>query len=363
MATKNNIPFEATHPGILIRDELEVRDDINQKDLAKEMGVKASFLNEIIKGKRPITADYAIILEKILGIPADYWMRFQSQYEIDKARIKEKHIKRIKSIKVWETIKAYVPVKYFKKFKYLTDTIEDDIQVIMNIYNVSTIEDLVGSAEKTQSAFYKKSDKLQIDEKNMLAWSSIATHEARQQKVNKFYSENIEQLCIQLNEVFFNNKNTLENTERVLNQFGIKFITIPKLEKTPIDGYSFWSGDNPSIALTLRHNRIDDFAFTVMHEVGHIALHLFNNRDAEFIDFYRDSHKDIAEKEADDFAKAKLISTKIWNEIIEKHTPLNEDKIIELSSSFSINPAILLGRVCYETNDYAFKTKISRSLH
>ena len=363
MATKNNIPFEATHPGILIRDELEVRDDINQKDLAKEMGVKASFLNEIIKGKRPITADYAIILEKILGIPADYWMRFQSRYEIDKARIKEKHIKRIKSIEMWEIIKAYVPVKYFKKFKYLTDTIEDDIQVIMNIYNVSIIEDLVGSAAKTQSAFYKKSDKLQIDEKNMLAWSSIATYEARQQKVNKFYSENIEQLCIHLNEVFFNNKNTLENTERVLNQFGIKFITIPKLEKTPIDGYSFWSGDNPAIALTLRHNRIDDFAFTVMHEVGHIALHLFNNRDAEFIDFYIDRHKDIDEKEADDFAEAKLISTKIWNEITEQHTPLNEDKIIELSSCFSINPAILLGRVCYETNDYAFKTKISRSLH
>ena len=51
---------------------------------------------------------------------------------------------------------------------------------------------------------------------------------------------------------FFNNKNTLENTERVLNQFGIKFITIPKLEKTPIDGYSFWSGDNPAIALTFK---------------------------------------------------------------------------------------------------------------
>ena len=36
MATKKNIPFEATHPGALIKDELEVRDDINQKDLAKQ---------------------------------------------------------------------------------------------------------------------------------------------------------------------------------------------------------------------------------------------------------------------------------------------------------------------------------------
>ncbi len=93
MAMQNNIlPFEATHPGVLIKDELDAREDINQKDLAKELGVKASFLNEIIKGKRPLTADFAIILEKVFEIPADYWMRFQTQFEIDKARIKGKNI-------------------------------------------------------------------------------------------------------------------------------------------------------------------------------------------------------------------------------------------------------------------------------
>ena len=362
MATKNNIPFEATHPGTLVKDELEVRNDINQKDLAKEMGVKASFLNEIIKGKRPITADFAIILEKILGISADYWMRFQSQYEIDKARIKEKNIERIKSIEIWEIIKEYVPIKYFKKFKYFTDSIEEDIKIIMNIYNVSTIDGLVDSATKNKFAFYRKSDKLQIDEKNMLAWSSIANYEAAQQESNKFYSENIDQLCIQLNEVFYNNENTLDNTKRVLNQFGIKFITIPKLEKTPIDGYSFWSGDNPAIALTLRHSRIDNFAFTLMHEIGHIALHLSNDRNSEFIDFYREKDESLAEKEADDFAQTKLISTKVWNEIIEKHTPLNDDKIIDLSLHYSINSAILFGRVCYEMEAYAFKTKIDKKL-
>ena len=74
------IPFEATHPGTLIKDELAVCDDITQKDLAILLGVKPSFLNEIIKGKRPVTADIAILLEKALGISADYWMRFQSQF-------------------------------------------------------------------------------------------------------------------------------------------------------------------------------------------------------------------------------------------------------------------------------------------
>ena len=42
---------------------------------------------------------------------------------------------------------------------------------------------------------------------------------------------------------------------------------IDKLEKTPIDGYSFWSNNNPVIALTLRHNRVDNLAFTILHEI------------------------------------------------------------------------------------------------
>lgn len=62
------LPFVATHPGSLIADELGTRADLNQKELAHLLGVKVSFLNEIIKGKRTITADTALLLEKALDI-------------------------------------------------------------------------------------------------------------------------------------------------------------------------------------------------------------------------------------------------------------------------------------------------------
>ena len=80
---KRNVmmPFEPTHPGSVIRDELEAR-NITQKQLAQDIGVLPTFLNEIIKGKRPITADFALLLEKSLEIPAELWMKFQSQYQI-----------------------------------------------------------------------------------------------------------------------------------------------------------------------------------------------------------------------------------------------------------------------------------------
>lgn len=363
MATQKNIlPFEATHPGVLIKDELDARPDLNQKELAKELGVKASFLNEIIKGKRPVTADVAILLENILEIPADYWMKFQSQFEIDKARIKEKNIARLEKIEIWKVIKEYVPVKYFKKSGYINDNLDEDITAIKEIYNVRNVDDLVSAYAKSSFAFYKKSEKLQIDKKNMFAWSSLALHEAKIQNVNTFNYENVGQLCKKLNDIFFENINTIDKVKSTLKQYGVKLVLIQKLEKTPVDGFSYWSGSNPAIALTLRHNRIDNFAFTLMHEIGHIELHLKNNKERSFLDLTTNSKTDTYETEANLFAQEKLISKDCWSDIINNYLPLNDDKILDIGEKYRINPAILLGRVCYEMNYYALKTKIDKRL-
>lgn len=363
MATNKVLtPAQATHPGVLIKDELDATPDLNQRILAKELHVKPSFLNEIIKGKRPVTADIAILLEKILGISADYWMKFQSQYEIDKARVKQKNIEKLKNIELWSIIKEYVPVRYFKKHHYLNDDLEHDIKTIKNIYEVETIDSLVSSFSKHKYAFYRKSDKLKIDERNMFAWSSLAQYEAKNQKTNTFNFDNLNQLIKNLNNIFYENSETPEKVKAVLNQFGVKMLLIDKLEKTPIDGFSFWSEKNPAIALTLRYNRIDNFAFTIMHEIGHIDLHLRNDRDRKFMDLTRKQHLDKCETEADNYAQEKLISNAIWQEILDNHLPLNDEKIKALGETHKINPAILLGRVSYEMGYYAMKTSIDKKM-
>ncbi|WP_299051809.1 HigA family addiction module antitoxin [uncultured Polaribacter sp.] len=356
------IPAQATHPGVLIKDEIDAIPDFTQRTLAKELGVKPSFLNEIIKGKRPVTADLAILLEKSLGISADYWMKFQSQYEIDKARVKQKNIKKLRNIEIWSIIKEYVPVRYFKKHNYLIDELSEDIKAIKKIYDVETIDDLVNSFSKDKFAYYRKSEKLKIDDKNMFAWSSLAQYEAKNQKTNTFNFDNLNQLVSNLNNIFYENSDTTKRVQTLLNQFGIKMLLIDKLEKTPIDGFSFWSNNNPVIALTLRHNRIDNFAFTIMHEIGHIHLHLRNDRNRKFMDLTKKQNVDQCEKEADNYAQESLIAVNIWQDILDNHLPLDDNKIISLGDQYKINPAILLGRVCYEMNYYAMKTKIDKKL-
>lgn len=139
--TQQLTPFEATHPGEILKDELAAR-HIKQRDFAYEIDVKPSYLNEVIKKKRPVTADLAIVLEKSLAIPADFWLRFQRQYEIDRARLKEKNQVRIRNIEYWKMIKNIVPIKDLQKSGYLKGTLEENINQIKKIYGVSSIEEL-----------------------------------------------------------------------------------------------------------------------------------------------------------------------------------------------------------------------------
>ena len=103
MNNKDLTPFVATHPGEMIRDELKER-GMTQKRLAEEMSVKPSVLSETINGKRPVSKNVAIALEKALGIPAEIWMNLQSQYELDKARIYERDCSH-------ETFSVTIPTK------------------------------------------------------------------------------------------------------------------------------------------------------------------------------------------------------------------------------------------------------------
>jgi antitoxin HigA-1 len=77
------------HPGeILAKDLLEPM-GLSQYRLAKEIHVRPRRINEIVLGKRGITADTALRLARYLGTSADVWLTLQTRYELDTARLTE----------------------------------------------------------------------------------------------------------------------------------------------------------------------------------------------------------------------------------------------------------------------------------
>lgn len=97
------VPFIATHPGELLKDELQER-GLSQKQLSQMTGIKTSVICETIHGKRAVSMNMAVELEKVLGIPADIWMNLQTQYNLDSAGIPERGNRQ-------ETIPVTIPVQ------------------------------------------------------------------------------------------------------------------------------------------------------------------------------------------------------------------------------------------------------------
>lgn len=79
LIANNMKPFELTHPGELLKDELVYR-EITQKKFANMIEVPYTALNEIINGKRSVSTEFAMILEAALGIEAHIWINLQSEY-------------------------------------------------------------------------------------------------------------------------------------------------------------------------------------------------------------------------------------------------------------------------------------------
>ena len=86
------------HPGEMIKDEIIAR-GITQKELAKQMGVSYTVFNEILNGKRPVTTEYALLLEAALGTNASIWIGLQADYNMQKAKQDKSFMNRLEKIK------------------------------------------------------------------------------------------------------------------------------------------------------------------------------------------------------------------------------------------------------------------------
>lgn len=78
------------HPGEVLREEFLEPMEISQHQLAKDIGVSPRRINEIVRGKRRITADTALRLSRYFGLSERFWMNLQARYdlEVEKDKLK-----------------------------------------------------------------------------------------------------------------------------------------------------------------------------------------------------------------------------------------------------------------------------------
>ena len=131
---------------------------------------------------------------------------------------------------------------------------------------------------------------------------------------------------------------------------GIRFIIEPHLEGTFLDGAALlWENNEPIVAMTLRHDRLDNFWFVLFHELAHIYLHLSDSLTAIFDDL--DIKIDGIEEEADSFALNALIPDEVWRKSLVRFNP-SDEAIINQAKTLKVHPALIAGRIRRETGKY-----------
>jgi HTH-type transcriptional regulator/antitoxin HigA len=110
------------------------------------------------------------------------------------------------------------------------------------------------------------------------------------------------------------------------------------------------------VAVTARYDRLDNFWFTLCHELGHVALHFDREREACFVDdldFDANGH----EREADEFAQDSLIPARVWQKAPARVQP-TPSGVRELAASLQVHPAVIAGRIRREQNNYRLLTAL-----
>lgn len=357
MATNANniVPAVATHPGNILKKELQAR-GIKQKDFAQTIGIPAPNLNELIKGKRNITESIAIKLEEALGIPFQNWMNLQNRYHyVVKCRL-DMDAAESNALAEEQSLRPLLNMpKLYSHYGINYFSASDRLKALKG--HVTLDPDSLKSYESKTVGYFKRSDKLKVDEVNMRTWLLLARSESLKAEIVEEYTKE-KGLAAATQIARMANEKTVSpaSIAEALRRNGIIYIQVPKLDAAPIDAYSMMADTHPAIVVTYRHNDLDKLVFDVLHEVGHILYHATSDRS--FISVENDySSQSKEEKEADQFANDTLIPPARWDMIMSaRSNSLSPHVVVHTvakeAEKHGISATIAVARYKHETRCY-----------
>ena len=146
----------------------------------------------------------------------------------------------------------------------------------------------------------------------------------------------------------------------LLAERGIILVAEPQIVGMKVDGAAFLVDDTPVIGLTLQRDSLDNFWFTLLHEIAHVILHYRTGLASGFFDDVDNPEVDEFEEEADKFASNMLIPEELWARSPARIAKTAEP-IERIARQLEIAPAIVFGRIRMERKNYAiFSDRIGR---
>lgn len=335
--TNDYRPDYAVSPGEVLSDELELR-GMTQQELAKRTGLTPKHIVSIVKAKSAITPETAIKFERAMGMPADYWLNLESNYQEVLARLQEET--QLDHDIDWLN---HIPVAQMAKLGWITKLSDTKAQLVevlrfFGIASVSQWDDMWPNLKVA----YRQHNQLEVFPEAVSAWLRQGEIEAAQIPCEPYDKatfraalDKIRTLTVEAPEVFG------PQMQALCASAGVAVVFVPCLPKTGVSGATRWLNSNKAlIQLSLRYKTDDHLWFTFFHEAGHILLH---GKKELFLEGANglDENK---EGEANRFAQEELIPRAEFTNFT-RYGPFSKAVICSFSKQIGIAPGIVVGQL------------------
>lgn len=346
MSVNNYKPESYTHPGATLKEKIDEM-GMSIKEFALRTSKPEKTIHEILNFESSITPDMAVQFEKVLKIPAKFWLNFQAKYNESVARNEyEKML--IENIN-WTKLFPYAAMV---KNGWLNPTrnAKEKVENLLKYFGFSSPNSWERYYFKSElRASFRISLKHINEPYAVSAWLRQGEIEAGK-IITPNYNESLFKRKLEeiKNLIILQPNDTFAKLKEICALAGVKIVYTPCLPKAPISGCTRWINDSPVIQLSGRYKKNDRFWFTFFHEAGHVILH--GKKDV-FLDGIIGN--DEKEKQADEFASQSLLNEKYEIEILNS-LPLTEASLLAFAKKFHTHPAIIVGRLHHKYKDFSF---------
>lgn len=339
---KANIPIPPPDPIDAIRFRMEQM-GLGQQDLVPYIGSKGR-VSEVLSRKRPLTLSMIRELHRGLEIPMEILANQPKEDIPEQIDVEAYPVREMYSLGYF----GHVRERWSK-------SVNDRREELLHSFFRGREREPIGALNR-QSPRAKS----QIYVEALHAWRCRVIDRAMVKKLPNYRTEDLTEEFIKSLTALSPFQQGPQLVIQALEDRGIAVVLERHLDKTHLDGAALLLPDGrPVIGLTLRYDRLDNFWFTLFHELGHVKLHLKSGEQQGFIDTDIDkTSEQHVEREADRFALNSFIPEEDWKNLQGLHLA---DEIRKAAKARSIHPSILAGRLRREAQDYrAHRTLIGQ---
>lgn len=306
----------------------------SQKDACSRLGISEKHLSNILNGNSRLTEEVALKLEKILPVPASYWLNLEAHYREFIAR--EQQELSLSEQNLTELSKRF---RFAEVFKGLDWSILKQAQEMLKLLKISNYENFNQTYSNLAMNFMEDGGEIE----SIAIWINLCEEEIEIQNDDlsdiKYSEANLRKSLDLFKKLALNSnvQQSLENCRKLCNRLGVNLVVREAITNSKVRGALTTKFDRPTIYISCRYKTHDHIWFAIMHEIAHLLLH-YNSHETIVSN---DDDNSSIELEANNYARNFFVPEKDFILFKEKQD-FSVSSIISFAKQQNVLPGIIV---------------------